>query len=407
MIIEKRVKEFEALGFGMFVHFGLYSILEKGEWSKHIYRISDSEYEGLAQKFEPSADWADRLAATASQAGCRYITLTTRHHDGFSLYGTDGLSDYDAPHSKCGRDLVAEFVDACNKNGVLPFFYHTLLDWHEKSYAEDFPTYLKYLRKSIEILCTKYGRIGGFWFDGKWDKPKEDWEEDELYSLIRRHQPDAIIVNNTGLHERGALGHIELDSVTFERGRPQPINLKDSPKYIASEMCQTLGDTWGYSANDLNYKSPDTLISDLCVCRRYGANLLLNVGPQADGLLRPLDTELLRCMGKWVGVYDEAIHAPRPTDITVENRPDDFILGSNGRYYLFCHRPGMSGDGNVVMTAEDMLCRFALNEEVKEITWMDNGEKADYTLSNGSVELKAAHFPYGTNLIVRVAEIKV
>ena len=232
MIIEPRIKAFEQLGLGLFVHFGLYSLVGRGEWVKHHERLPDEQYECLTKRFDPAKDWAKQLVAAAKRAGCRYITLTARHHDGFSLYDTCGLNDYDAPSAACGRDLIAEFVQACRAEDILPFFYHTLLDWHEKSYRENFSEYLKYLRKSVELLCTRYGKIGGIWFDGTWDKPNEDWQQDALYALIRKHQPDAVIINNTGLGARGQLGHIELDSVTFERGRPAPINLSDSPKYI-------------------------------------------------------------------------------------------------------------------------------------------------------------------------------
>ena len=224
--------------------------------------------------------------------------MTTRHHDGFSLYDTCGLNEYDAPHSAAGRDLVREFVDACNKYGIVPLFYHTLLDWHEKSYYEDFPKYLKYLRASIEILCKNYGKIGGFWFDGMWDRKNDNWEEDALYSLIRSYQPNAMIINNTGLSALGELGHIELDSVTFERGRPKPINLEGSPKYIASEMCQIFANHWGYAKKDFNFKSLPQIIEDLCVCRRYGANYLLNVGPMGNGQIRPLDKAMLETLGE-------------------------------------------------------------------------------------------------------------
>lgn len=140
----------------------------------------------------------------------------------------------------------------------------------------------------MELLCRNYGEIGGFWFDGKWNKPDADWEEDALYGMIRRYQPDTILINNTGLEGRGQLGNIELDSVTFERGKPQPINLADSPKYIASEMCEVTCDHWGYAREDLNIKSPALLIEELCDCRRYGANFLLNAGPMGDGSLRPM-----------------------------------------------------------------------------------------------------------------------
>ena len=184
-------------------------------------------------------------------------------------------------------------MDACNRNGIIPFFYHTLLDWWDERYETNFKEYLVYLRKSIEILCTNYGKIGGLWFDGMWDKPDEDWEEDALYGCIRAHQPEAMIINNTGLHQRGALGHIELDSVTFERGKPEPINMEGAPKYIASEMCEVICDHWGYAKNDFNYKTPAQMIRTFSVCRRYGSNLLLNIGPKGDGTLRTIDKGFL------------------------------------------------------------------------------------------------------------------
>ena len=196
MIIHQRVKNFETMGFGMFVHFGIYSQLGRGEWIRN--NMTREDYEPIYKTFNPKPTWAKELAAAAKGAGCRYITLTSRHHDGYSLYDTCGLSDYDAPHS-CGRDLIREFVDACREEGIIPFFYHTLLDWHEETFETDFPAYLQYLRRSVELLCTNYGPIGGLWFDGTWSKPKgTDWEEDALYGTIRKYQPEAIIVNNTG-----------------------------------------------------------------------------------------------------------------------------------------------------------------------------------------------------------------
>ena len=166
MIIEQRILDFEKLGLGMFVHFGLYSKLGKGEWSLKSLGLDPAEYEPLAKDFCPEPDWAQQLVSNAKNAGCKYITLTTRHHDGYSLYDTCGMNDYDAPHS-CGRDLVREFVDACNAQGIIPFFYHTLIDWHEKScpYASDlrpelnrdghWETYMEYLQKSVELVCRK------------------------------------------------------------------------------------------------------------------------------------------------------------------------------------------------------------------------------------------------------------
>lgn len=405
MIIRQYIKDFEKLGFGMFVHFGVYSVNAGGEWAKQARGISNEAYDALIPQFVPKASWARELAATAAEAGCRYITLTTRHHDGFSLFDTCGLNTYDTVHS-CGRDLVREFVDACREYDIVPFFYHTLLDWHEKSYQADFKSYLVYLRKSVELLCTRYGVIGGIWFDGMWDKSEEDWEEDALYGMIRSHQPNAMIINNTGLSAQGALGHPELDSVTFERGKPQPVNMEGAPKYIASEMCQVFNDHWGYAKEDLNYKAPADMIRDLATCRRYGSNMLMNVGPMGDGSIRHIDAATLDIMGQWAKIFAEAIYLPRPSGITVENKECDFILQNGDTYYLFCCDLPMEADPNVALVSgADYSDVFALEKEITGITWLDNGVSLAFEQKDGRVNVRTEPFSYGRNLVVRVAKI--
>jgi len=405
MIVKQYIKDFEKLGFGMFVHFGLYSMLGTGEWSKHSLDITDADYESLVAHFDPKPNWARELVKTAKGAGCKYITLTTRHHDGFSLYDTCGLNDYDAPHSKCGRDLVREFVDACNTEGILPFFYHTLLDWREESYQADFPKYLEYLRSSVEIICKNYGKIGGIWFDGMWDKDA-DWEEDALYGTIRKYQPEAMIINNTGLNALGALGHIELDSVTFERGKPQPINMEGAPKYVASEMCEIFCDHWGYAWEDLNYKSPALMIRELADCRRYGANMLINIGPTEDGSVREMDRAILNLMGRWVSYHEEAIRRPIPTGIEIEGKPDDFLLRDGNVYYLFCYNLPMSADFNVALYADvDYDSCFVLKEKINKVVWMDTGAEVNFVQEGERVTVTTEPFTYGRNLVVRVAKL--
>ena len=295
---EKRVLAFEEFGFGMFIHWGLYSQLGKGEWIQHIGGIPKEEYVKLQDTFTASKFDGHKIARIAKKAGAKYITLTTRHHEGFSLYDTKGLNTYDAPHSPAGRDLVRDFVEGCRDEGIVPFFYHTTLDWYNPDFNGNFKAYLQYLRDSVEILCSEYGKIGGLWFDGNWSKPNEDWEEDALYKVIRKHQPDAIIVNNTGLSHRGEAGNIELDSVTFEQGRPEPMDREGMPKYMAAEMCQTLNAHWGCGARDLNYKSLPHLIETLCACRKVGANYLLNVGPDALGRIPAPAANILRQVGR-------------------------------------------------------------------------------------------------------------
>lgn len=173
MEVKTYIKEFEKLGFGLFVHFGLYSIVGKGEWYLHLNPEADrKKYENLLSEFRVKEDWACELARTAKAAGCRYVNLTARHHDGFSLYDTCGLNSYDAPHSACGRDLIAEFVGACRVEGLVPFFYHTLLDWHNADYRENFPKYIDYLvsltlrdMRTAELYLQKFvtGRYSDIW----------------------------------------------------------------------------------------------------------------------------------------------------------------------------------------------------------------------------------------------------
>ena len=151
------IARFKKLGFGLFCHFGLYSNYGRGEWALNVYGNNGNTYNDAMKNFCIAEDWAKRLVATAKEAGCKYITLTTRHHEGFSLFDTCGLNEFDAPHSACKRDLVREFVDACNAEGIVPFFYHTLLDWHNPDYKENFPKYIDYLIASVEILCKNCG----------------------------------------------------------------------------------------------------------------------------------------------------------------------------------------------------------------------------------------------------------
>ncbi len=403
---EKRILDFEKMGLGMFVHWGLYSQLGMGEWTYFVHKRDMEEYKLLKDTFTAEDFDAETLVLTAKRAGCKYITLTTRHHEGFSLYDTKGLCDFDAPHSPAGRDLIREFVDACNKHGIVPFFYHTTLDWYQRSFDEDFDAYLEYLRKSVEVLCTNYGKIGGLWFDGNWSRKDADWKEDALYATIRRHQPEAIIVNNTGLGARGAVGNIELDSVTFEQGRPTPMDREGAPKYLAAEMCHTTNDHWGIGSLDFNYQSPRSIIEHLCACRRVGANYLLNIGPTAQGGIEPMQRELMAILGKWMDLYGEAIYEGKPYAATCAYQKN-FMLRSENCLYAFIHDLGRRGDANVTVTEEtcsDFTFR-GVTDTVASIEWMDDHEVLEFVQNGDVLSIGATGYPYGMSTCVRVAKI--
>jgi alpha-L-fucosidase len=404
---EARIARFEKLAYGMFIHWGLYAQLGRGEWVQHMEKIPVDEYKKLKDTFTAKDFDGRKIAATARRAGMRYITLTTRHHEGFSLYDTRGLSDYDAVHSPAGRDLVADFVEGCRAEGIVPFFYHTTLDWYQPSFEGDFDAYLEYLRKSVEVLCTHYGEIGGLWFDGNWSKPDADWKEAELYATIRRLQPEAMIINNTGLHERGKVGNPEIDSTTFEQGRPTPLDRRGAPKYVAAEMCQTMNSHWGLGKKDFAYMSPKEMIENLCACRKVGANYLLNVGPTAEGAIPAYETAALERVGDWVRMHEEVVY--KGTPCTIEGQGDDFGLEVDGTIYLFVHDLALSGGEDVTIAGGERGPRAftGLSKKIASAQWIDNGEDLTFKQDSatGAFSLNATGFPYGTNTVARVAKL--
>ena len=398
------IKDFEQLGFGMFVHYGLYSQIGHGEWVFKYLEKGMSEYAKLAETFDCVG--MHEIVATAKSAGCKYICLTTRHHEGFSLYDPCGLSDFNALNSPAGRDLIAEFVEECRKVDIVPFFYHTTLDWHHPDFENNFDAYLDYLYKSVEILCTKYGKIGGLWFDGNWSKPNADWKEDKLYKMIHRLQPEAMVINNSGLHAQGKMGNPEIDSVTFERGMAQPLDRTGQPKYMAGEMCETLCDHWGV-ADDINFKSVKTLIESLCNCRKVGANFLLNIGPNADGTVPTMQKGIMESIGRWMSTYGDAIYNGRP--YIAYNDKQEFVLkdiNDEKTAYIFKFNVQSGGDVNVSLGFKEdgatTLERF--DAKVDSIKWMDNNEELAFTQNGDTLQVNFTNFTYGQSLCVRVAK---
>ena len=394
------VKEFEKLGFGMFVHFGLYSMVGRGEWIRNSLSAEEKvKYDEQISKFKVKKGWARELARTARDAGCKYITLTTRHHDGFSLYDTCGLNEFDAPHSATGRDLVAEFVEACREYGLVPFFYHTLLDWHVPSYNEDFPAYIDYLVASVELLCRNYGPIGGLWFDGMWNKPEADWQEDRLYGMIRKYQPRAMIINNTGLSARGHIGHPELDSVTFERGESSAVDTQDRPR--AGEMCEVLNDHWGYASEDFDYKPLPKLLQSLFNCRGNNCNFLLNVGPMPNGGLRPIDKAMMQEIGRWLKPLDGLIYRARRSPISV----NDAVTLTDGDYhYVVIPNVPVNGNADVVLVnGEPRTVTIEADAPIQDACWLEDSSPIEVTNNTFCVK----PFPYGISRYFRIARFRI
>ena len=404
----KYIADFEKRGFGMFIHWGLYSQLAQGEWTMNLHHISQEKYNELFNNFTAEDFDAKKIVALAKQAGMKYVTLTTRHHDGFSLYDTRGLTDYDVMHTPCDRDLVKEFVEACREEDILPILYHTPLDWVHPDFDNDFDAYLEYLSKSVEILCTHYGKIGGLWFDGNWSKRDADGKLDEFYGMIRRLQPDAMIINNTGLSRQGEAGHPELDSVTFEQGQATPMDREGKAKYITAEMCQTMNRHWGIAAHDLDYKSPRQMIERLCHARKVGANYLLNIGLTGQGGVTKMTEALLEVIGQWTAMAKDSLYDGKVCDIRCSHEKD-FVLEKDGAAYVYVHDLPLLGPKDVVAAYESTDEDHSLSNlhrKVKSIRWIDNGEELLFSQTEDVCSYRAVGFPYGSHWIVRVAKVE-
>ncbi|AWN34162.1 MAG: alpha-L-fucosidase [Lactobacillus helsingborgensis] len=407
MEIAPKLINFEKMGIGLFVHWGLYSRFAKGEWSQNILNITN--YQNAFSEFNPIEDNIHNLVKLAKECGFKYIVLTAKHHDGFYLFDTKGIHNFDSVHTPFGKDVIKIFTHECHEQGIAPFIYYATYDWHNKKYQADFNGYLKELRQLIGILCTNYGKIGGFWFDGNWNKPNADWQDEQLYQEIRKLQPQAIITNNTGLGKQGISDGRKVDVLTFERGNPQVINHFQNNRYFAAETSLTLNRHWGNAQNDLNYVSARHLIEQICHTRKVGANLLINVGPEFDGSLNIHCLSLLEIIKQWMAINKEAVYNTNNFEhktYTAAGNDNDFIKGN----YLFVDNLGNVGNQNVVLGGEKMREIVFNNfppQKIERIVWLDNGTNVAFKQlpEKSQLIVKADGFEYGTNLVERVAKI--
>lgn len=393
-------REFAKLGLGLFVHYGLFSTLGSGEWAKYTNNIPDIEYENLVYKFNPKEDFTDELCKFARENGFKYIVFTARHHDGFSLYDTKELNSYNSYHY-LNRDLVKEFVSSCKKYDLLPIIYHTLIDWKEEKNFDSFSEYLSYLRKSINILCSNYGEIGGFWLDGQWKYPDYDWEEEKLYSLINEKQPNALIINNSGLRRLGERLSKYINVVTYEGNKISNYDYHRNIDLYAAESCQTLNDHWGYAKNDINYKSIKDILLSFLNSRRYGGNYLLNIGPMEDGSIRSYEKEFISLLGKWININKEALFNTIPYEM---NLPENsFALRNDKNIYIIIENVPMIMDSNVGAYNNSPININLSNIKYKKIYWLDNNTPINLTSNIYTVE----PFKYGNSMIARIIKIEL
>jgi len=337
---------FQEARFGLFVHWGAYAVAGDGEWVMHNKRITVAEYErDFPPAFNPAKFDAASWVRMVKAAGMRYITITSKHHDGFAMWDSK-VSDYDiVERTPYAKDVLKQLADECRKQGVKLFFYHSQLDWHHPDYFPrgrtgrfsgrddkgDWFRYLDYMDQQLSELLTGYGEIGGIWFDGWWDKPEADWRLGKTYELIHRLQPAALVGSNH--HRKPFPGE---DFQMFEKDLPghntAGFNEDSELGSLPFEMCETINNSWGYNKTDGRHKSTKQLVQLLVKAAGYDANFLLNVGPRPDGTIQPEHASRLAEVGQWLQKNGEAIYGtrggplpPRPWGVTTHKGDRVFV----------------------------------------------------------------------------------
>lgn len=335
---------FQDAKLGLFIHWGVYSQLGQGEWVMQNRSIPVETYEWLASTFNPVRFDARTWVALAKAAGARYITITARHHDGFSMFATKATRYNMVDWTPFARDPMKELADECRRQGIRLFFYYSQLDWHHADYwprgqtgratgrpeSGDWRRYLDFMDYQLEELLTRYGPLGGIWLDGMWDKPDADWRLAQTYARIHRLQPAALIVPN---HHKAPLPGEDVQ--TFEQDLPGANTAGFNTSEIGSlplETSLTMNQSWGFNITDTKFKSQRELIGYLVRAAGNDANLLLNIGPRPDGSIQPEAVERLRALGEWLRTYGAAVYAtrggpvrPRPWGVTTQRGDSVFV----------------------------------------------------------------------------------
>lgn len=396
---EKRMAWYTDARFGMFIHWGLYAIPARGEWVRSYEEIPKEDYMKYFEEFDPVDYDPRKWARAAKEAGMKYVVLTAKHHDGFCLFDSQ-YTDFKSTNTKCGRDLVAEYVEAVRAEGLKVGLYFSLLDWYHDDYphfgdrnhpmrnqpeygneGRNFDRYLEYMHNQVREVCTNYGKIDILWFDFSYEDQYnvmrgEKWRATELVNMVRELQPGVIIDNRL---EASGEGYGSLwtgdpkpyhgDFVSPEQMIP-PQGIQDrNGRDMVWEACVTMNNNWGYCENDHFFKPSSMLIKKLVECVSKGGNLLLNVGPDAKGNIPPQSLAILEDIGAWMRRNGKSIYGCGKAGFEKPDCGRATRRGNKLYYHLFENTIGpMPLTG---IRKEDVLC----------VRWLATGAEAPISTS--------------------------
>lgn len=294
-----RTRWFAEARYGLFVHWGLYALLGRGEWVMNRERIPLAEYEQLANRFDARDYNPTEWAELAKASGMRYGVLTSKHHEGFCLWNSKVCS-FNSVNSASKRDLVGEYVEAFRKAGLKVGLYYSLGDWRNPDWQAGFrgdpaarERFMEFTHAAVRELLTQYGPIDILWYDLPQCYSASEWRSVDLNAMARALQPNILINNRAWTSE--------------DFGTPEQ-HVEASPPGRLWEACMTLNGHWGYCPSDHNYKSAASIAQTLARVATGGGNLLLNVGPDGHGKIPAEAESILRKVGKWLEHNGEAVY---------------------------------------------------------------------------------------------------
>jgi alpha-L-fucosidase len=375
---EQRMQWWHEAKFGMFIHWGLYSVLGQHEWAKEVQGIPIPQYEILAKNFHPKPNAARDWARLAKRSGQKYMVMTTKHHEGFCHWDTQ-LTNYNAMDQGPKRDLVREFVDAARAEGLRVGFYYSLMDWHHpdgaicKTDEAARRRFVDYTHGLIRELLTNYGKIDILWYDVSWPLDPAGWESERMNEMVFALQPEIIVNNRNGLP--GDFATPEQHIQAAEAGR-------------AWEACMTLNDSWGFNRGDDAWKTPKVVVDNLATCARGGGNYLLNIGPMEDGSIPPATTEILDQVGTWLDTNGKAIYGTDRTGAGGDVNAS-FTRRGNTLYVLQRYWPGHTPGAEWLTfdQPEAVIALGGVKPKVLSARLLKTGQKVEFTQDEFTLRL--------------------
>ena len=353
---EERLAWWTADRFGMFIHWGTYSLAARHEWVKKLERISDEEYQKYFDNFNPDLYDPAEWAKLAKAAGMKYAVITTKHHEGFTLFDSE-YTDYKMTNTPYGKDGLREWVEAFRAEGLKIGFYYSLIDFHHPDYTidiqhpqqpasdeeyaalnkdRDMSIYREYLKNQVTELLTNYGKIDMLWLDfsfpGEYGKDRDDWGSVELLKLVRKLQPHILVNDRADLREYEG---------GWDFGTPEQVRSSNWPVYkgekVPWETCQTLTGSWVYNRDSPFWKDTKQLLVLLIESVSKGGNLLLNVGPTGRGKIENKAENALLSMGEWMKYNDRSIYGCTEAPETIEVPGNTLLTYNPGTNRLYVH----------------------------------------------------------------------